>query len=216
MTGDPRSDMAHAVVEERMRAATDRRHSRECPVRDEVARMARAAAKGDTAAWDWLVRRFHAQLVRTARGIGLGHHDSEDAAQATWIRLTRHIGGLREPGCLPAWLVTTTRREGLRIKAKGQRELPTAEFPTEIAADSAHDPGVLATTSGGVFSQALSELPERHRDLMLALAAEPPLSYAEIAARLGIPIGSIGPIRGRCLDRLRSQPALRALLELED
>ena len=216
MTGDPRSDMAHAVVEGRMRAATEYHRSRERPPCDEVARMARAAAKGDTTAWDWLVRRFHPQLVRTARGIGLGHHDSEDAAQATWIRLTHHIGGLREPGCLPAWLVTTTRREGLRIRAKGQRELPTAEFSTEIAADSSHDPGVLAATSSGVFSQALSELPERHRDLMLALAAEPPLSYAEIAARLGIPIGSIGPIRGRCLDRLRSQPALRALLELED
>jgi len=75
---------------------------------------------------------------------------------------------------------------------------------------------VLAAASGEVFSQALSELPERHRDLMLALAAEPPLSYAEIAARLNVPIGSIGPIRGRCLDRLRSQPALRELLEPED
>jgi RNA polymerase sigma factor (sigma-70 family) len=216
MTGDPRSHMAHAVVEERMRVATEHHQSCERPPCDEVARMARAAAKGDTTAWDWLVRRFHTQLVRTARRIGLGHHDSEDAAQATWIRLTRHIGSLREPGSLPAWLVTTTRREGLRIRAKGQRELPTAEFPTDIAADSAHDPGVLAATSSGVLSQALSDLPERHRDLMLALAAEPPLSYAEIAARLGVPIGSIGPIRGRCLDRLRSQPALRELLELED
>jgi RNA polymerase sigma factor (sigma-70 family) len=216
MTGDPRSDMAHAVVQERIRTATDHHQARECPARDEVARMARAAARGDTTAWDWLVRRFHTQLVRTARGIGLGHHDSEDAAQATWIRLTRNIGSLREPGSLPAWLITTTRREGLRIRAKVQRELPTAEFPTDIAADSAHDPGVLAARRTGALSQALSDLPERHRDLMLALAAEPPLSYAEIAARLGVPIGSIGPIRGRCLERLRSQPALRELLELED
>jgi len=214
MTGDLRSDMAQAIVEERIRAARERSRGR--APRDDVARMARAAARGDTSAWEWLVRRFHAQLVRTGRGIGLGHHDSEDAAQATWIRLTRHIGGLREPGSLPAWLVTTTRREGLRIRAKRQRELPTAEFPTDIAADSADDPGVLAATSNEVFSQALSDLPERHRDLMLALAAEPPLSYAEIAARLNVPIGSIGPIRGRCLDRLRSQPALRELLEPED
>jgi len=214
MTGDLRADMAQAIVEERIRAARERSRGR--APRDEVAGMARAAAKGDTTAWEWLVRRFHAQLVRTGRGIGLGHHDSEDAAQATWIRLTRHIGGLREPSSLPAWLVTTTRREGLRIRAKRQRELPTAEFPTDIAADSADDPGVLAATSNEVFSQALSDLPERHRDLMLALAAEPPLSYAEIAARLNVPIGSIGPIRGRCLDRLRSQPALRELLEPED
>jgi RNA polymerase sigma factor (sigma-70 family) len=216
MTGDPHADMAHAVVEARMRAATDHRRSRERPPRDEVARMARAAANGDATAWDWLVRRFHTQLVRTARGLGLGQHDSEDAAQATWIRLTRHIGGLREPGSLPAWLVTTTRREAFRIRAKWQRELPTAEFPTDAAADNAHDPGVLAAMRSGALSQALSDLPERHRDLMLALAAEPPLSYAEISALLGVPIGSIGPIRGRCLERLRSLPALRELLELED
>jgi DNA-directed RNA polymerase specialized sigma24 family protein len=75
---------------------------------------------------------------------------------------------------------------------------------------------VLAAMRSGALSQALSDLPERHRDLMLALAAEPPLSYAEISALLGVPIGSIGPIRGRCLERLRSLPALRELLELED
>jgi RNA polymerase sigma factor (sigma-70 family) len=216
VTGDPRTDMAHAVVEERLRAASEHRRSRERAPREEVARMACAAAEGDAAAWDWLVKRFHTQLVRTARALGLGHHDAEDAAQATWIRLTRHIGGLREPGSLPAWLVTTTRREGLRIRAKCQRELPTAEFPTEATADGAHDLGVLAAMRSEAFSQALSDLPQRHRDLMAALAAEPPLSYAEIAARLGVPIGSIGPIRGRCLDRLRSQPALREVLELDD
>lgn len=213
MSGDVRREVARAIVEERISAAALQRRARDCPPRDEVERMVRAAAAGSSTAWDWLVRRFHARLVRAARCVGLGHHDAEDAAQATWVRLARHIGQLREPGSLLAWLLTTARREGLRIKARGRREQPVAEFPAEAAVESEPDPDPTAGVSGDAFAQALSEMPERHRRLMLTLAAEPPLSYAEIAAQLGIPIGSIGPIRRRCLDRLRDRPELRDLLE---
>lgn len=216
MTGYPSRDMAQAAIDERIRTATEQRHARQHRARAEVQRIVRAAANGDAAAWDWLVSRFHRRLVGTARGLGLGHHDAEDAAQATWFRLARHIKALREPGSLPAWLHTAVRREGLRIKAKRKREQLVADFPAEAAVEGEHDVKLAAAMRSEAFAHALSAMPERHRELMLTLAVEPPLSYAEIATRLNVPIGSIGPIRRRCLDRLRTQPAIRDLLGLDD
>jgi RNA polymerase sigma factor (sigma-70 family) len=178
--------------------------------------MARAAAKGDAAAWEWVVARFHTRLLSVARSQGLAHHDAEDAAQATWIRLTRHIGRLREPGSIAAWLTTTAQREGLRIRRRAPREQLTGDFEFEVAVEADHDRELLAGVRSTALERALSDMPERHRELMRALVSEPAPSYAEIAARLGVPIGSIGPIRGRCLARLRKQPELRELLDFED
>jgi RNA polymerase sigma factor (sigma-70 family) len=216
MTGDPRRDLARTIVDERVRVAGDRRRARDRPPTEQVARMARAAAKGDAVAWEWLVARFHARLVSAARGQGLAHHDAEDAAQATWIRLTAHIGRLRDPGSLGAWLITTAQREGLRIGHRGRRERPVDELPVIASVEGDPDRELLAGLRSAALAQALGELPERHRDLMLALASEPAPSYEEISARLGVPIGSIGPTRARCLARLRREPELLEVLALDD
>jgi RNA polymerase sigma factor (sigma-70 family) len=207
MIGDPRTDMAHAVIDERVRVASEHHRAR----RRQVERMARAAAAGDATAWDWLITRFHKRLVSAARSQGLHHHDAEDAAQATWIRLTRHIGQLRDPASLTSWLITTARREGLRIRNRAPREQLTAEFAFEVPVEAEHDRELLEALRREALQEALCDLPERHRDLMQALLADPAPSYAEIAARLGIPIGSIGPTRARCLARLRKQSVLREL-----
>jgi RNA polymerase sigma factor (sigma-70 family) len=216
MTGDPRRDLARTIVDERVRVAGDRRQGRDRSPREQVARMTRAAAEGDTVAWDWLVGRFHARLVSAARGQGLAHHDAEDAAQATWIRLTGHIGRLRDPGSLTAWLITTAQREGLRIGRRRRRERPVDELPIVTSVEADHDRELLAGLRSAALLRALGELPERQRDLMLALASEPAPSYEEISARLGLPIGSIGPTRARCLARLRREPELLELLAFED
>ena len=177
-------------------------------------RMVRAAAQDDAAAWDWLVNRLGACVLRAARVQGLTHHDAEDAAQATWARLFRQIHRIHKPESLPAWLMTTARREGLRLRHRGTREQlmgdePTAEVPVATDFDSA----LVAAACNDAIARALHGLPERHRALMRALLAEPAPSYAEVSARLGMPIGSIGPIRGLCLTRLRRDEALRELLD---
>ena len=89
------------------------------------------------------------------------------------------------------------------------------EPTVEVAVASDLDRALVATACREAVALALHGLPDRHRALMCALLAEPAPSYAEVAARLGIPIGSIGPIRGLCLTRLRRHEALRALLEPE-
>jgi RNA polymerase sigma factor (sigma-70 family) len=208
MTGDPHTDMAHALIDERVRVASDARR--------QVERMARAAAAGDAAAWDWIVARFHRRLVNTARSQGLAHHDAEDAAQATWIRLTRHIGGLRDPASLTSWLITTARREGIRIRRRAPREQLAADFDLEGVVEPDYDRELSDELRRKALQQALCDLPKRHRELMEALFAEPAPGYAEIAARLGVPIGSIGPIRARCLARLRKQSGLREFRDFGD
>ena len=63
--------------------------------------------------------------------------------------------------------------------------------------------------------EAMSDLPPGYRELMSLLTADPPVSYAEISARLGIPIGSIGPSRSRCLARMRRHPAIATLIDAD-
>jgi RNA polymerase sigma factor (sigma-70 family) len=182
----------------------------------ELERIVRAAAGGDHAAWNWLHNRFARRVLGAARAVGLTHHDAEDAAQATWARLFRNITRIHEPASLAAWLTTTARREGLRLRRKSPREEPMGdEVPSDEPISPELDHQIVAAARSAAFAAALTRLPERHRELMRALTAEPAPSYAEVSARLGIPIGSIGPIRARSLARLRRDPALRALLDAD-
>jgi RNA polymerase sigma factor (sigma-70 family) len=178
-------------------------------------RIVRAAADGDAVAWERLVSRYGPRVLRVARAQGLNHHDAEDAAQATWVQLSRHISCLRDPACLATWLTTTTRREAVRISRRGRREKPMGEGLPDVPAAPDDDRELTASVRRRAVSRALGDLPEQYRQLVRALTSEPPPSYAQVAARLGIPIGSIGPLRGRCLERLRRHHALRELLEIE-
>lgn len=204
--------LADSIQAERLAAAAARR----LPPADagQLERMVHAAADGDAAAWHWLVNRFKTRVLRAARAQGLTHHDAEDAAQATWARLFRHIRRIREPSSLAAWLTTTARREGLRIRNRAPREEPMGDglaLDVPVALD--HDRGLVAAARREAIAVALRDLPERHRALMRALLVEPLPSYAEVSASLGIPIGSIGPIRAKCLARLRGHETLRELLD---
>lgn len=169
-----------------------------CELRDTLA----AARARDPFAWDALVARFRGHVLRVARSFGLDAHQADDVAQETWIRLYRSLDNVRDPEALGAWLTTTARRESLR--ALKRRELTTDAEPLEAAAEPDLDDALLHTQRREAIDRALLILPSRHRDLMLALMVEPALSYAEISRRLDIPVGSIGPIRGRCVARLQT------------
>jgi RNA polymerase sigma factor (sigma-70 family) len=173
-------------------------------ISDSLAEAVRSAGEGDQAAWDALVERFGGLVWATVRSFGLNSQDSADAAQTTWLRLVEHLGDVRNPRALPAWLQTTARREALAaLRRAGRHDVLGDELERLESPEPAPGVVLLAAERGDALRRALLALPPRQRELMLLLAAEPRQSYAEIGARLGMPVGSIGPTRARCLDRLR-------------
>jgi RNA polymerase sigma factor (sigma-70 family) len=195
-------------------AAARRRRPPAAP--EDLERLVAGAAAGDEIAWDALVTRFRPALVRMARAHGLSAHEAEDAVQDTWIRFLRHACRMRDPRAVGGWLATTVRHESLRTRERARREQPTAEDPQAELADAtaaeAQDT-IDAAARQAAIRRALDALPPRHRTLMRALFAPDAPSYQEIAAALEIPVGSIGPIRGRCLNQLRRNDRLAQLAE---
>lgn len=163
------------------------------------------AAAGDQSAWDDLVRRFHPLVWRVARSHGLDSAAAADVTQTTWLRLVENLGRLREPERVSAWLVTTARREALRQVKAGARVVPVEDPGLDVATDpeDAPDHDLLVEDRDRVLHAAFGRLGSACRELLTVLNADPPLSYAEISEVLDRPVGSIGPTRARCLDKLR-------------
>jgi RNA polymerase sigma factor (sigma-70 family) len=163
------------------------------------------AADGDQAAWDELVER-HARLVwAVLRSYRLDDATAADVFQTVWLRLVEQVDRIRDPERLAAWLATTARREALRVLRRGQREAPTESVPdhAEPFATAPGDDLVAAEEHAAVLA-AFARLPESCQTLLRLLTADPPLDYRTIAELVDRPIGSIGPTRQRCLDRLRA------------
>jgi DNA-directed RNA polymerase specialized sigma24 family protein len=142
----------------------------------------------------------------TPRAVGLQPNDAADAAQLTWLRLLEHVHDIREPEHLPGWLKVTARREALRVAMSGGRHVLCAEpYSSHLGR-----PGLAVTDSYPVegayspaVSAALAQLPPRYEELLRLLMDEACPSYAEVAGKLGLPIGSVGPMRLRALTMLR-------------
>ncbi|HWT25180.1 MAG TPA: sigma-70 family RNA polymerase sigma factor, partial [Solirubrobacteraceae bacterium] len=183
---------------------------------DDVTALVHAAAAGDERAWSHLVVHFSAPIRAVARRHRLSDADQEDVVQRTWLRLVERIGTLREPAALAGWLVTTARREALRVVESSAQELPGGDLvePADVLAADVHD-AVAADERATALRRAIDDLPGRQRALMRLLVAQPPLSYEQVSERLGMPVGSIGPTRGRCLSRLRRDPHLHGVLKEE-
>jgi RNA polymerase sigma factor (sigma-70 family) len=174
---------------------------------DEQSRaLVRSAAAGDSDAWNTLISRYVALLWSIAFRHGLNENDAADVVQNTWLRLFEHIDDLREPARVGSWLATTAQREALRIVAQHQRTVPSDDATTFDVPDRLQPPvdeQLLSRELAAEAVAALDELPPTWRALVVALTQDPPLSYEEIVADLGVPIGSIGPTRGRSVRRLR-------------
>ena len=169
--------------------------------------MVAAAAEGDQAAWSDLVARFRGRVIRVARGHGLDAHQADDVAQETWLRLYRNLGNVRDPFSLGAWIETTARRESLRVLAGRRREELTGDdVGIDLPALDGTDDAVLEERKAAL-ARGMMKLNGRQRALMQSLLVEPAPSYADVSVRVGIPIGSIGPTRGRCVRRLRQELA---------
>ena len=174
--------------------------------RNRVAGLVRRAAAGDGDAWAWLIDRYSRLIWSITAEFRLVESDAADVAQTTWMRLIENIDRLKTPEYVGAWLAATARNECLRSLAVRKRMvLMNSDFVLDGVADheAAIDEGLLASESAQVVREALTRLPQRWRQLMELLMSDPPTPYAEISEKLGLSVGSIGPTRGRCLDRLR-------------
>ena len=184
---------------------------------DDTGKLVRGAADGDEVAWRGLVARFSNLVWAVARAHRLGNADAADVYQTTWLRLAEHIGRIEQPDRVGAWLATAARRECLQSLRMSAKSSPTDDMdrlditpavgnPTEeavLAAETEREDAARAAA----MRRAFERLSGRCRELLRILMASPPPSYAEVAAALELPLGSIGPTRARCLQRLREEMA---------
>lgn len=178
----------------------------------ELVTLVHAARAGDSTAWTRLVEHLDPGIRRIARSYRLAAADVDDVAQDTWLALLMHIDSLREPAALRGWLATTARRAALRRLQRPMREL-LSDDPR--GGDQVHTEGpeteLLAAERRAIFARAVATLPGRQRRLITLLAADPPCDYQTISALLDMPLGSIGPVRARSLQKLAENPQLRAI-----
>ena len=107
---------------------------------DDTGSLVRAAASGDSAAWSALVERFSGLVWSVARGRGLGHAEAEDVFQTAWFRLAQHIGRIKDPEQVGAWLATTARHESLKVLRSGRRAEPTSDIDELVPAIDEQSP----------------------------------------------------------------------------
>ena len=144
--------------------------------------------------------------------------DAEDVSQVVWLRLVEHLSALREPAALPGWIATTTQRECLRLLRATRQDEPLDLLGDRGVADEhtvAVEEEVLIQEQYAAARNALAQMSPQCQMLLSMLLRDPPPPYGQISRELDMPVGSIGPNRGRCLDRLRRSPAFAGLLDSE-
>lgn len=174
---------------------------------NDVAAIVRRAAAGDRSAWDALVEQFTPMLWGLVSGFRLGRADTAEVVQTAWLRLVEHLDRIKQPEAVGGWLATTARHEALRMLRLRGREMTTDDdgrLDRDRLREPPVDPAEQAVTAdrNRRMWAAFELLPDNCRTLLRLLVVDTP-PYAEVAAVLDMPIGSIGPTRARCLERLR-------------
>jgi RNA polymerase sigma factor (sigma-70 family) len=161
---------------------------------------------GDPAAMAALVRRVTPLLWHVARGFRLDASSAEDVAQNALLAFVRHSAAITEPYAALRWLIVTARREAMRAVQQRDRTDLTDDAARTVAApeNEQPEPVLLATATQQVLWRNIGQLPERCRRLLRVIAFAERPDYATLSTALGMPIGSIGPTRGRCLAKLRT------------
>ncbi|MGA5302782.1 RNA polymerase sigma factor [Nucisporomicrobium flavum] len=176
---------------------------------EDVSVLVAKAAEGDPAAWQEIVGRFSPRVWAVCRAHRLGAADSADVFQQTWLRLLENLGSLRDPTKLGAWIGTTCRNEALATIRRSRRATPVEDSVlAERPGDPSDDPEVpfLIAARDAELWRAFRRLGRRCQEVLRVLVVEAEdgrPSYESSAAALGMPIGSLGPTRGRCLTQLR-------------
>jgi RNA polymerase sigma factor (sigma-70 family) len=163
------------------------------------------AADGDRQAWDELVSAYAGLIWSIARSYRLSAAEAADVSQTTWLRLCENIGRLRDPSCVGAWLATTARRECLSLDTRRRTVVLVDDLAElDVCEDDSHlDDRLIRQEQVAEVRRAMHELPGRTRTMLQLLMQDEPPSYEELASSLQLPVGSIGPTRGRALRKLR-------------
>jgi RNA polymerase sigma factor (sigma-70 family) len=171
-----------------------------------VTDLVSAAAGGDGRAWGEIVARYGDLVRATVAGFRLQQADAADAVQNTWLRAVERIGTVRDPERLGGWLTTTAARECLAVLRRSKRELPVDAFIDQVAwTGPTPETRVLREERDRAVDAAVAQLPTRRRQLVDAIFRGADADYAQVSEATGMPVGSIGPTRGRALVELRSQ-----------
>jgi RNA polymerase sigma factor (sigma-70 family) len=182
--------------------------------RGDVGALVRSAVDGDTAAWKALVEGLSPLVWSVVRSHRLSDADAHEVYQTVWFRFAQHLGRIREPDKAGSWLASTARHECLKVLKSMRRLTPTddPQLLDRVSEDRTPEQSFLDLEEAAAQSQRIrhlwqefEELGERCRQLLRVLMASPPPSYQEVSAALGIAVGSIGPLRQRCLRRLRAR-----------
>jgi RNA polymerase sigma factor (sigma-70 family) len=176
------------------------------------------AARSDQDAWNEIVDRYAPLVWGICARFQLSGQDREDVGQSVWLLLVEQLGKLREPAALPGWLATTAYRECLRVVGSARKSEPLGphiDDSVRFVDETVIEEEILMAELNASLRAAFAELPQRCQHLLGLLMSDPPTPYAEISTRIGIPVGSIGPQRARCLDRMRRSPVLAALGDLD-
>ncbi|MFE5034975.1 RNA polymerase sigma factor [Streptomyces sp. NPDC056683] len=182
--------------------------------RVEVGALVRAAVDGDAAAWKALVEGLSPLVWSVVRAHRLSDADGHEVYQTVWFRFAQHLGRIREPDKAGSWLASTARNECLKVIRGLTRLLPTddPQVLDRVSEDRTPEQSLIDAEDEAdeaerirLLWQEFEELGDRCRQLLRVLMASPPPSYVEVSVALGIAVGSIGPLRQRCLRRLRAR-----------
>jgi RNA polymerase sigma factor (sigma-70 family) len=194
--------------------APDQRFSRG----DDLAELVEAALAGHAAAWQALVERLERVVWKAVNMMTTDHEVRNDAFAATWLRLAERLDTIREPQKLPGWLATTATNEVRQIiRQQGRTTLglhdarPGAlggglgDLLDTVAGDEGeHERHLIALDDARDVRAAFARLDDGCRQVITVLVlSDPPLAYDQASELLGRPIGSLGPTRKRCLDKMR-------------
>jgi RNA polymerase sigma factor (sigma-70 family) len=170
-------------------------------------------------AWDGQVERYAPLVWSICLRHELSDADAADVNQSVWPQLISQLDKTGDPAALPGWLAAITRRECVRVRRAasgrhGAGYLPDSQAIPDQQAEMAEQE-VLAAEHHAALREALARLPPCCQQLIGMLIEDPPVPDAQIGAALTIPAGSIGPRRRRCLDQLRGDPVIAALINTE-
>jgi RNA polymerase sigma factor (sigma-70 family) len=174
-----------------------------------AANLFRAYRAGDEAAMGELVALLTPILWHTVRAQRLDRESAEDVVQSTWLALVRGAQSIADPQALLQWLIVTAKRESWRVAKRADRVEPKDFDDDDVVTPERDLPEerVLRTDGDNRLWEHIAQLPERCQALLRVIAFADRPDYAAVAKALGMPIGSIGPTRGRCLAKLRLQLA---------
>jgi RNA polymerase sigma factor (sigma-70 family) len=170
-----------------------------------MADLLQAAREGDNQSLGELVDELTPLLWQVARAQGLDRDTSSDIVQTAWLKLLGSLGEIRTPIALTSWLITVTRREAWRVRNSTRMELPAKDVLFAELPDVAPTPEEerVDVERSRMLWHAVAQLSERCQRLLRIIAFTRRPDYDVVSMALGMPRGSIGPTRGRCLAKLR-------------